>query len=137
MTPITEIPDGYPMVTVRYEGPTAKHAVVGLSTRKNYGRKAGGDIFQVHEDDVAAYPQMFTVLASPEKEPQGLPKFPTAIRQPEQVLRPSSIREVAPAPQEEALTLDAPSASAGGPDGSSFVLPQAKPRRKHRATRSK
>jgi len=118
VAPITDIPEGYPMVTVRYDGPTAKHEVIGMATGKHYGRKQKGSIIHMDRADVEAYPEMFTVLASPSVEASPLPKLPEQLRAPEQVLRPSArpIVEVAPV---EAETLDAPQRAV---PPSSFVL---------------
>lgn len=142
--PITGVPENYPMVTARYEGPTAKHSVVGLATHRNYGRKQGGDIFQVHRSDVEAFPNMFTVLATPATEPEVLPKLPSALRGPEPILRPSSIVEVPPPAPERTLgemlekptvvgvpsegepTLDELPFRADPPNAGSFVLGEAK-----------
>lgn len=88
MKAIDGIPEGYPMVTVQYLGQGAKASIVGLATRRNYGRKQRGDIFQVHRDDIQAVPELFQVLASPTEPPNTLPKVP------EHIAAPPSIIEV-------------------------------------------
>lgn len=115
------------MVTVRYEGPTAKHEVIGLATGRHYGRKQHGDIFQANEADVSSYPEMFTVLARPTVQEPALPKLPTDIRQPDAILRPSARPIVEVEPDEFAPTLDEPQATKS--EGS-FVMD--KPARKGR-----
>jgi len=36
-----------------------KHSVIGASTKKKYGSRAGGDVFLVHRADIAAQPHLF------------------------------------------------------------------------------
>jgi hypothetical protein len=78
---ITEVPPGYPMVMARYIGPSGKHGVTGLATKKFYGRKKKGDRFMVHIADVEAHKEMFEILATPDSSAISLPKTPETIRQ--------------------------------------------------------
>lgn len=51
------------MSRIVYNGPIAPHEVVGISTKKRYGRRESGDVFFVYSDDVTAEPEKFVPLA--------------------------------------------------------------------------
>lgn len=56
-------PDGAKLVRVEYSGPIGQHAVIGMNTKQNYGRRAGGDVFYVYAEDQQAQPDRFTPIA--------------------------------------------------------------------------
>jgi len=48
------------LVMARYLSPNkGKHRVVGSATRTDYGRRAGGNVFLVHQDDIRSQPHLF------------------------------------------------------------------------------
>lgn len=61
------------LVMARYLSPNkGKHRVIGSHTKTNYGRRAGGDVFLVHTDDVRTQPHLFQLQrqAPPVTAPQ-------------------------------------------------------------------
>lgn len=68
------------MTRIVYSGPVAPHEVVGIATKKRYGRRESGDVFFVYTEDVDATPDKFIPLAVAETiQPTALPPAPSPI----------------------------------------------------------
>lgn len=71
---------GTGMVRIVYNGPIATHDVIGLATRKRYGRREGGDVFFVYVEDYEMNPSVFVPIADIETmEDTPIPPEPTLI----------------------------------------------------------
>ncbi len=74
------------LVMARYLSPNkGKHRVIGASTKMQYGRRAGGNVFLVHKDDIRSQPHLFQVQAqqpavqAPVETPPTPPPAPEAV----------------------------------------------------------
>lgn len=70
------------MVRVEYKGAPGQHSVIGLVTKQNYGRRAGGDTFYVFNADQREQPQRFLPITEVVREiiPTPVPPEPEPIR---------------------------------------------------------
>lgn len=63
-------------VRVQYAGPPGSMEVIGPATRRQYGRRQGGDIFYVFAADMQAAPKLFIPVIDPTEEVVKTPAPP-------------------------------------------------------------